>query len=254
MSGLRTRSVADRVPARAGDGSVLRSAKADGRITRIHAIIDDYYSRKLAKYGATPAGVDWKCTATQQMRFVQLLKLCDFSAAFSLNDLGCGYGALVTYLAKYHPEAEVDYLGVDLSATMVRSARRLQRRYGNVKFVRDSVSPRVADYSVASGIFNVKLHQSLDAWEHFVRKTLNDLQATSRRGFAVNFLAPPAPGLPSQIELYRVSSKAWSVYCEQQLGWSVELLDEYGMREFTLLVRPRRSGHRSRRAGSLLHQ
>jgi hypothetical protein len=28
------------------------------------------------------------------MRFVQLLKLRDFMSPFSLNDLGCGYGAL----------------------------------------------------------------------------------------------------------------------------------------------------------------
>src|SRR5713101_5413247 len=146
----------------------------------IHATIQAYYDQKLQRYGAPPRGVDWTCLATQELRFVQLLKLCDFSTAFSLNDLGCGYGALLTYLAKYHAEAEVDYLGVDLSAAMVRRAKRLQQQCRTVAFVRASVSPRIADYSVASGIFNVKLHQSVDSWEHFVRKTLIDMHATSR--------------------------------------------------------------------------
>jgi hypothetical protein len=49
--------------------------------------------RKIRKFGATPLGVDWTCVSTQQLPFVQLLKLCDTSPA-SLNDLGCGYGAI----------------------------------------------------------------------------------------------------------------------------------------------------------------
>jgi SAM-dependent methyltransferase len=225
-------------------------ANSDRRLGEVYATIEKYYSRKVAKYGATPRGVDWTCLATQELRFVQLLKLCDFATAFSLNDLGCGYGALVAYLAKYHADTQVDYLGVDLSAGMVRRAQRLQQQYRTVGFMRGSVSPRIADYSVASGIFNVKLHQSAECWEHFVRKTLVDMHATSGRGFAVNFMAPLAPGQPSQIELYRASPGTWAAHCEQELGCSVEVLQDYGMREFTLLVRrndqPTKVGARAR--------
>jgi SAM-dependent methyltransferase len=188
------------------------------------------------------------------MRFVQLLRLCDFSIAFSLNDLGCGYGALLTYLAKYHAETEVDYLGIDLSAAMVRRAKRLQQRYGTLSFVRGSVSPRLADYSVASGIFNVKLHHSVESWERFVHKTLLDMHAASRRGFAVNFMAPLGPGQPAKIELYRTAPDPWALYCKEELGCSVEVLQDYGMREFTLLVRAEPSACRGRNAGSLAHQ
>jgi trans-aconitate methyltransferase len=85
----------------------------------MYASIEAYYSARVAKYGATPLGVDWSCQATQSLRFVQLLKICDFAAPFTLNDIGCGYGALAAFLAMRYPEAKIDYLGLDLSRAMV---------------------------------------------------------------------------------------------------------------------------------------
>ena len=90
----------------------------------VRARIEAYYGDKVARHGATPRGVDWTCVPTQELRFVQLLSLCDFSRPFSLNDLGCGYGALTGFISLFHPQAEVDYLGVDLSRAMIRRARR----------------------------------------------------------------------------------------------------------------------------------
>ena len=66
---------------------------------------------------------------------MQLMKLCDLPEFFSLNDLGCGYGALLAYLAKRHSEAKIDYLGIDLSPAMVRRAKRLWRNQKDAKFV-----------------------------------------------------------------------------------------------------------------------
>src|ERR1051326_8221217 len=114
---------------------------------------------------------------------------------------------------------------------MIRRAKRLHRG-GSVAFVRAVASPRVADYSVASGIFNVKLRSSADRWEHFIRATLAGMRATSRRGFAVNFMASAAPGMAAPAELYRTSPETWAAHCEGELGCSVEGLQEYGMREF----------------------
>ena len=62
-------------------------------LAAVHTGISDYYTAKIRKFGATPLGVDWTCLPTQELRFVQLLKVCDFTSPLSLNDLGCGYGA-----------------------------------------------------------------------------------------------------------------------------------------------------------------
>ena len=195
-----------------------------------------YYTAKISRHGATPLGVDWTCMPTQELRFVQLLKAVDFLVPFSLNDVGCGYGALLAYLARRHGQADIDYLGIDLSAEMIRCARRLWRDHASAGFVRTDAAPRVADYSVASGIFNVRQGQPDDIWERFVAQTLIQMHATSRRGFAVNFLLPPQPDRLARPGVYQTAPEPWARWCERQLGVSVDVLEDYGMREFTLLV------------------
>src|SRR5438876_11504259 len=54
--------------------------------------VASYYDGRVREFGPTPWGVDWTCELTQQLRFVQLLKVAGRRKRFSLNDLGCGYG------------------------------------------------------------------------------------------------------------------------------------------------------------------
>ena len=55
----------------------------------------------MARTGCDALGVDWPNQGSQYLRFVQLLKICDFGQPISLNDFGCGYGALLEYLASH---------------------------------------------------------------------------------------------------------------------------------------------------------
>lgn len=212
------------------------TADVDGMYSDVEA----YYAARVERYGATPLGVDWSCEATQALRFVQLLKICDFSAPFSLNDVGCGYGALCAFIAKRNAEARIDYLGIDLSRAMISRARR---RFGasNRRFIVSKTSPRLADYSVASGIMNVNVGYPRAVWEDFVASMLRDMRRTSRRAFSVNFMHPAAEPEVSEdsaaTQLYRTNPRPWIRYCEDQLGCSVETIDGYGLKEFTLVVR-----------------
>jgi SAM-dependent methyltransferase len=203
---------------------------------RIRADVAAYYSARLVRYGAIPMGVDWSCQATQQLRFVQLLKICAFDAPFSLNDLGCGYGALAAFLAERHQSAKVDYLGIDLSRALVQRARRRHRGDRYKRFMVGSSCPRPADYTVASGIMNVTLGHPVADWEGLVRDTIRNMHCMSRRGFAINFLAAPTLGLPPA-ELYCPLPDTWRRFCEDELSCEVEVLSNYGLREFTLVVR-----------------
>lgn len=204
--------------------------------------VEAYYTACVARHGATPRGVDWSCEATQGLRFVQLMKLCDASAPFSLNDIGCGYGALVPFLAARFASCEIDYLGIDLSRAMVSRARRrfsAPRR----RFVVAAESPRMADYSVASGIMNVNVGHPREVWESYIKDMLRQMHATSRRGFSVNFMradaADHADGDLSEARLYRTMPEIWAGHCAREFPVMVEIIDNYGMKEFTLLVRRR---------------
>jgi SAM-dependent methyltransferase len=208
----------------------------------LHSIykgIAGYYTDKVTKFGATAFGADWTCVATQEMRFVQLLKLCDFTAPFALNDLGCGYGALLGLLDRRRGTCTVDYLGIDLSAAMVRRARRRWRGHSHARFVTGHCSPRIAEYSVASGVFNVRLEQPPKAWTAFIAATLDQLASTSSRGFAVNFVEAPPHGAPLPSGLYTTEPERWAEYCTGRFDAEVAVIDGYGLPEFTLLVRRR---------------
>jgi len=213
------------------------NAGAEAALAALRSDIERYYSGKLERHGPTPEGVDWTCAPTQQLRFVQLLRVCDFAGPFSLNDLGCGWGALLGFLRARHRRARVDYCGIDVSPTMIEAARRIVSGRRSADFQVGHGCPRVADYSLASGLFNVRIDHPLALWEEFIAQTLADLAAHSRLGFAANFLKVLPEGIAGKPELYRTSADRWAAHCERVLGGEVQVLDAYGMREFTLLVR-----------------
>lgn len=199
-----------------------------------------YYSDAIERYGPTPLGVDWPNVASQQLRFLQLLKLCSFDTAFSLNDFGCGYGALLAYLSEWHRNAKIDYRGIDLSPVMVATARKLwTKKRPLATFVVGSTCRQMADYSLASGVFNVRLGQPVGIWEGYVENILADLCASSRIGFAVNFMLP-LDSAPMEDELYRTGQSRWVKFCRTRLGCSVRVVGDYGLREFTLIARSKR--------------
>jgi SAM-dependent methyltransferase len=200
----------------------------------LHAKVRDYYSGTLERHGPTPLGVDWPNVLSQYLRFVQLVKLCDFGRSFSLNDFGCGYGALLEFLAMRYGDAAVTYRGIDISPAMVAAA---SVRWGGNKqaiFAVGSQCGAPADYSLASGIFNVRLGHPVTEWEAYVETILVDLAASSRIGFAVNFMLPRDED-PAEAGLYRIAPERWTQFCKR-FG-RVETVADYGMREFTLLVR-----------------
>jgi SAM-dependent methyltransferase len=207
------------------------------------ASVERYYTAKVCRYGATAQGVDWNSALSQRLRFVQLLKLVtDWSQPLSLHDLGCGYGALLDHLADRHADAAVRYIGSDVSAEMIRRARRQRRPPRGdhpPDFIVATAQPPDADYSVASGIFNVKLEHPVPAWEQHVASTLAALSAASRKGFAVNFMAPQAlaarPGAAAS--LYGPPPEHWVAYSRDVLGCAVEVIAGYGLPEYTLLAR-----------------
>jgi SAM-dependent methyltransferase len=194
-----------------------------------------YYEAKLLDHGATPRGVDWNGETSQRLRFQVLSKVIDGLAAESLSvdDYGCGYGAFLDYLHELGPK-DLDYLGLDVSADMVNEARRL---HAQGAFEVSSRSPRVADYSVASGIFNVALDQERAGWERAVVNTLDAMHAASKRGFAFNCLTSYADAESRRPHLYYADPCFFFDHCKRRYSNQVALLHDYGLYEFTIIVR-----------------
>src|SRR5262252_1200270 len=113
------------------------------------AEVADYYLAKLAAHGDTPMGVDWNGAESQTLRFEQLARLIARAVPFSINDIGCGYGALLDYLQASFPD--VSYTGSDIAAEMIAAACSRHATSERVRFVVGAEPPAPADYCVASG-------------------------------------------------------------------------------------------------------
>lgn len=197
--------------------------------------VESYYSARLTQHGPTPRGVDWNGDESQTERFRQLAKIIVPDGKFSINDVGCGYGALLAFLETRYRDLE--YYGCDIVPAMVEAARREHKSRPNARFAVEAEPSRIADYGVASGIFNVRLGRSDGEWRAYMNDMLEALAHTSRRGFAFNCLTRYSDPEKMRGDLYYADPADLFDLCKTRYSRHVALLHDYGLYEFTILVR-----------------
>jgi len=195
----------------------------------------EHYDQEIQRHGCTATGVGWNSRESQEMRFRQLLKVADLTIPFSINDFGCGYGALVGYLEK---EADpFQYCGFDISPEMIREAKELYGQTKGVSFVGRESELSPADYTVASGIFNGMFETPVPEWEAYILETLATLDALSQKGFAFNLLTRYSDQELMRSDLYYADPAFLFDHCKTKFSRFVTLLHDYPLYEFTILVR-----------------
>lgn len=197
--------------------------------------VADYYSGKLREHGASARGVDWNGEESQRLRLQTLLKVFELTGPGSVNDLGCGYGALLPVLDAAHPL--LPYSGFDLASEMVQEAQRLHASRPDARFVVASEPDSTADYTLASGIFNVRLQTPDDQWWQVIERTLDAMDRSSRRGFAFNCLTSYSDREYMRDYLYYADPCRVFDHCKRRYSRQVALLHDYGLYEFTVIVR-----------------
>jgi SAM-dependent methyltransferase len=198
--------------------------------------VSQYYTEKIDTHGPTPQGVDWNGSESQELRFEQLLKICLTSdSPYTIIDYGCGYGALFEFLRQR--QNHFRYIGYDCSERMIENARRLHHNAAQCNFVSGSSCTTTADYSVASGIFNVRGQYSDQQWLDYCLDTINELNRLSSLGFSFNMLTRYSDQDKMRDYLYYADPCLIFDYCKRQIGRNVALLHDYDLYEFTILVR-----------------
>jgi SAM-dependent methyltransferase len=205
----------------------------------IRQAIGRYYEDRLSQFGPTPRGVDWNSAESQALRFDKLLDLLAASPhqddpAVSLLDVGCGYGALLDHLKAVG--ITVDYRGFDVSEAMVDAARAGHPASGSA-FTSSVEALEPATFAVASGIFNVKLHHSVDEWRAYVLETIGSLDGLSTRGFAFNMLSTYSDPERRRDDLFYADPCEMFDLCKRRFAARVALLHDYPLFEFTVIVR-----------------
>ena len=209
--------------------------KVSMRFDSIIANVSEYYTQKVMAHGATARGVDWNSFESQKLRFEQLLKVCDTTRSFSINDYGCGYGALVDYMID--KGYAFQYRGFDISGQMIAKARELHARKEHCEFLTDESCLSKADYTVASGIFNVKLQTSSEEWKEYVLHTLRRIAELSEKGFAFNGLTKYSDQDHMRSDFHYADPLFFFDYCKRHFSRFVALLHDYPLYEFTILIR-----------------
>lgn len=194
-----------------------------------------YYSDRIRKYGATNQGVDWNSIESQELRFAQLAKIFADDDDFSICDYGCGYGGLVDYLHRMGKCFQ--YFGVDVSAAMIEKGQDLYRKDKQVHFLHGSELLADYDYVVSSGIFNVRGEKTDNLWKEYMLEVVQSFQNHARKGFAFNCLTKYSDLDKMKNYLYYADPLFWFDYAKNNYSKNVALLHDYGLYEFTILVR-----------------
>jgi len=199
--------------------------------------LDQYFTDKLEIYGATAQGVDYNGEQAQLARFEILARVINPSTPFSVIDYGSGYGAMFDFLNGKNWDFE--YYGVDVINKMVLAGREKYKAFPNAHFTTDEKELPVTDYLVAAGIFNIKLESQYDEWQNMVLETLPRMNALCSKGFAFNMLTKYSDPerMAGRPDLFYADPLLFFDFCKRNFSRNVALLHDYGLYDFTLIVR-----------------
>ena len=193
--------------------------------------VETLYTTSLMQHGPAPLGVGWKDAESQKLRFDKLVGVVrEVHVPFSVNDLGCGYASLYPYMCQLGMQVS-HYRGYDISDLMLAEAARHVDHGGEL--VRGDKLDQLADYSFASGIFNVSIDNDHKKWGEYVRSVILNLAEYSRLGFAFNLLTSYVDYRSDK--LYYADPCEYFSFCKERFGL-VTLVHDYPLFEWTILV------------------
>lgn len=196
-----------------------------------------YYKKTLDEHDNSAQSVGWKNTQAQHIRFKQLLKILVEKKGFSINDVGCGTGHLFDYL-KNNSYKDFSYFGYDIIETMTKQAKkRIQNDCCKFITINESSDIKTADFSVASGVYNLKFEKSDSEWLSYVLSELSILYERSKYGFSFNMLTKYSDKEFMKEELYYADPCFIFDFCKTNFSRNVALLHDYNEYDFTILVR-----------------
>jgi SAM-dependent methyltransferase len=194
------------------------------------------YAGSLAEHGTASQAVGWRDEAQQRLRFDRLFEVVEPDArAVTVNDLGCGYGAMLDYLDERLGSELAAYRGYDISPEMLAAARA-RVDDPRAEFVEAARATSPADYSFAGGTFNVKLDATDEEWGAYVADAVRGLAGASTRGFAFNLLTHEVDWREPQ--LFYADPAPFVELC-RTLGFEPRLRERYGLYEWTIVARAR---------------
>lgn len=205
-------------------------------IGQLLEFVSRLYSYRISEYGPVANGVFWKDADAQVLRLELLLEAIapeDLNGPITINDLGCGYGALFD-LVKDDPMMLMGrYFGYDISPEMIRTANK-RTKDPRASFTVSPVATETADYAFVSGTYNMSMDADRTLWTDYIQTSLGRLWQKTTKAMAFNLLEDTEPHKLD--DLYYADRRTFVEYA-LTLSPEVEIVDDYPLNEFTILVR-----------------
>lgn len=149
-----------------------------------------FFSNLFKKHGFSPKTLHWISKDTQNIRYLELLKIfimCDIPMRTKILDFGCGLGHLYKFLKdnNFTSEWQIDYTGIDLNEKLIDETKK-QFPETIFKVKNDYIYNDNFDFIFCSGIFNLKFSDDFDI-ESYYKTELKKLFNIANLGAAVNF-------------------------------------------------------------------
>ena len=208
------------------------------QVKEIEKDLKEYYQLTLENHGPGAMGMGWKSEEAQRIRFDQLARIIAAGTSFSINDLGCGGGDFYAYLSA-NTSQEFQYYGYDMLESMLQIAKDRFSQTKNAHWLKIEGGNELlaADYTVASGIFNLKYKLDESRWMEYILETLGHINKKSTKGFAFNMLTSYSDPEYMREDLFYSDPLFFFDFCKKNFSKNVALLHDYFEYDFTILVR-----------------
>jgi hypothetical protein len=120
---------------------------------------------------------------------------------------------------------------------MLEVAHKTVGHLPNIEFCLGAVPGACADFVIASGIFNVRFDFSDEAWRAYVEDTIDSMAQNATKGFAFNCLTGFSNSNRKEARLYYPYPGEMFDSCLRRYGRHALLLHDYGLHEFTIVIR-----------------
>ena len=146
--------------------------------SNIERKVGEYYTEDKNPWNIK-SGVDWNGQESHFLRFEQLVKILQLDCKFSILDYGCGFGSLIQFLSTKN--YLFDYTGFDISNEMLSNGKK---SFPGFRFV-DQIDGENFDFTIANGIFNVRLDTGIEDWKKYIFQTLDEISSISKERFFI---------------------------------------------------------------------
>jgi len=198
-----------------------------------------HYDALVRKHGDAPEASQWSDRDTQFRRFAVLAGIAPDLAVSSILDLGCGTGALLTFLNE-HVGFNGSYTGLDISPEAIKVARQ---NHPEARFLHHdlltSTLDEYFDYVMISGIFNNKMKDE-ETCMQYLQDILTKAFGLARKGMAFNAMSKYVDYEDENLCYFQPEDIV--SFCKKKLSSCVTLRHDYRVKdnvipfEFTMYI------------------